>query len=96
MDGPPHALLALTLLELSERNAPGVAFEDDRQSQHDVVPYGVFEGVWVTEVRDTLVHRHTAAHGEDENGNDECPEVELLAISEGMAGVGRAPAHADA
>ena len=45
---------------------------------------------------DALEDGHAAANGEDQDGDDERPEVELLAVPEGVVGVGRLAAASDA
>ena len=45
---------------------------------------------------DALEEGHSAADGEDQDGDDERPEVELLAVPEGVVGVGRLAAASDA
>jgi hypothetical protein len=54
------------------------------------------DGMRVEELMDPLVDRHPGAHGEDRDGDDESPEVHLLAVSEGELGVGWPPRGAQA
>ncbi len=65
-----------------------------RGGQNSVVPVGVGDRMRVQEVGDPLVDRHPAASGEDEDGDDQAPEVQVLAVAEGVVGIRRPAAQA--
>ena len=83
------AEIALALAELTKRNPPGAALEDHRQGQDDIVDRWIARRRRLLDVHDPFIKRNTAAHGEDQNRDNERPEIKLLAAAKRMLVIGR-------
>ena len=84
-----HPRSPFGLLEFSEGHGPGDPFEDHREQQHGVVDNGIADGVGIQELAVPLVEGDTGAHGENHDGDDECPEIELAPVTERVQVIGR-------
>ena len=65
--------------------------------EHDVVDERMLDGMRMQQLLHALVDRYAGAHGEQQDGDNEAPEVQLLAVAERVARVGglARPAHAE-
>ena len=73
------------------------AFEQRCSAEHDVIPGGIAQRRRVEHVQHPLVGRNPAAEPENEHRDHEAPEIQLLAMPEGVLGRGLplAQLHAD-
>ena len=86
----PAARLPEELLERDDEAAPS---NTAAGAQDDVVPHRVAQWLRLPHVLDAFEERHAAAHAEIEHGDDEAPEVQLLAMPERVLLVGWALAQ---
>ena len=82
-------LLPLVLRNTRHATLNEYASKTHRDGEHDVVDGRVLELHGMLDVRDALVDGHAAADAEDAHGDDEAPEVDLHAVTEGVLLVGR-------
>src|SRR4051794_20195480 len=74
---------------------PGRTLKDKGQSEHRIAPCRIPWQGWVREMRNSLVDRHAAPNGEDKNGDDKRPEVELTPVPKWMIEIWRLAALVD-
>ena len=87
--GLPKTGVALGFAKLAVGQVAGRALKHHRQAQHPVVPGGVGERRGVLQVLVAFVERHAAAHGKNHHGHNHRPEIQVLAVAKGVAGIGR-------
>ncbi len=81
-------VLALDPRELLQRHVPGSGLEDEGETKYDEIDEGIADRVGVQQFLDALVDGDARADGEDQDGDDEGPEIQLHSVAEGMAFVG--------
>ena len=74
--------------ELPKRNDETRALEDGGDGQNHVVPHRVLHRLGMSDLLHAFVKGQTSAHAEDQYRNNQAPEVQLFAMSEGMLGRG--------
>ena len=65
-----------------------IAFERERDAEHDVRPERVFEIVWIDQSVDASEDRDAAADTENQNCHEERPEIKFATVPERMPIVG--------
>ena len=96
VDGGKGCGPAFGRAELAQADEEGVALKDGGDKQRDVVPKDVVDGLGMADVGDALGEGDAAADEEDEERDQEGPEVEFLAVAEGVSLVGGLAAEIDA
>jgi hypothetical protein len=69
---------------------PDRALEQQRQTQHQIIDPRAFNWVGHPDFSDALDDGNPGADAENQHGDDEDPEIELEAVTEGMPGICRA------
>ena len=72
-------------MKLFPGKEPCRALEEHRESQNDVVDGWVFDCTGVKQMFHAFVDRDPRTHRKDEDGDDEAPKVDLLAMAKGKA-----------
>jgi hypothetical protein len=90
LDGLPDAQLAATGVELLDRHRPRPPFQQDGDTQHDVVDRRVMQRLGLLDVVPALIDRHPRPQGKDQQGDDKGPEIEFAPIAEGIGRIRRA------
>ena len=84
-----HAALAARAAELAIGREPRRAFEEQRDREHHIIDVRVLDLGRVAQMADALVERKPGAGREHQQRDDEAPEIDLLAVAERKARVGR-------
>ena len=86
-----RGLIAACLVEVLQRDRKRNAFDDHGNGYDDIAHERVAElrvGADLAYVVIALVNREASAQGEDHDGDDERPEIELVAVSVGVFQIG--------
>ncbi len=80
--------------ELPKREQEAAALETEGDAEHQIVPARILHRHRMTNVLHAFVERDTSTQTEDQHGHDQAPEIQLLAMTEGMLFGGRPLAEA--
>jgi hypothetical protein len=80
---------AFYLAQFLKRDPPGACLKHHSQAQNYVVYVGIGDRMRVLNFIDAFVERDPGTYAEDKDRDDERPEIELNAVTEGVKSVGR-------
>ena len=86
--GPPETRIALGFAELPVGQRAGRTLKQHVQAEHPVVPGRVGERGSMLQVLVAFVERQVATYGKNHHRHNHRSEIQLLAVAEGMPGVG--------
>lgn len=85
----PEAPAAVLSAQLTERHAQRHALDDERHPEDRVDPDRIPGDFRAAQMLESFVHAESASEPEQDHRDDQAPEVQLLAVSERVAGIGR-------